>query len=262
MAVQLIPNQLVKLYDSETFNDRNKRLTLDYRQYCQIVREEQTTMFQLRILPSTGDNLVTNGDFQNDISSWAHTVTFEWVDGRARGDYVNTSPIMYQDIPVTTGLTHRFVFTVEFTEVTNELLVIINSQQQIFTAADYGIGTHTFTIYWLSDTASAHIEFQLTQAVRDIIYIDNVQLYELTEPVVTLEKCTGELVQTIAVFDRSDDYLTYAVNWFGLEETCYRICIEGIDDTEKNLLDRALALSTEGGAPIELEQGGYLKWFG
>lgn len=269
MAVRLIPNQLVKLYDTETFNQRNKRLTLDYRQYCQIVREEQTTMFQVQLLPNS-TNLIGNGDFQNNINSW--TVindTWRWASGQLQGEKTDTGNAhIRRQFSTTSGKTYRVTGTVQFVNLTCELTVIVRNAGSTtlnairYDAVDYGTQPFQFEVFRYADTALASVEFLLDGNMRDLVNIDDVEAYELTEPTVTLERCSGELVKTIPVFDRTDDYLTYAVDWYGLSEDCYRICIEGIDDTEHNYLDLALALGTEGGNPIELEQGGFLKWFG
>lgn len=271
MAVQLIPNQLVKLYDTETFNQRNKRLTLDYRTYCQIVREEQTTMFQLKLLPDSV-NLLTNGDFVNNISSWNVAITkWQWASGRLQGIKNTVSnAIIFQQVTVTPGKAYQLNLSAQFAvSDTAQLTVILRDATntlittQIFRAED--LGSQPFDIEMFLDaqaSTSIFVTFLLAGNIDDLVYIDDVSLYELTEPVVTLETCEGATVKTIPVFARSGNIINYAVEWFGLDEGCYRVCIEGVDNTEFNYLDDALALETEGGQPIELEQGGYLQWYG
>lgn len=267
MAIRLIPSQLVKLFDREDSNQRNKRLTLDYRTYCQIVREEQTTMFQLQLLPDS-ENLITNGDFQSDISGWTITnPTWQWASGRLQGEKTGAGDAdISQTVTVTPNKTYHLTFNAQFGQQSGRLLVFVigttYAETLIFDVSEYGTDSFTGEIFFNTADTEVTISFILVQDERDLIYIDDVTLFSLTEPTVTLETCNGDLVETIPVFARSNDYLSYAVDWFGKDEGCYRICIEGADDTEKNYLDRALALSTEGGAPIELEQGGYLKWFG
>lgn len=266
MAVHLIPNQLVKLYDTETFNQRNKRLTLDYRTYCQIVREEQTTMFQVRLTPDSV-NLLTNGDFTTDISGWNVTQeTWQFASGRAQAiktTYGN--PNIYQEVATTIGRAYVLRGTAQFTDTANRLTIIADqggTVAQTIDADDYGLDPFNFELFFTSDQANVLINFILSGGVPGMMFIDDVTLYRLSEPAVTLETCEGTTVRTIEPFARALDVITYAVEWAELPETCYRICMTGTDDTEKNYLDDALALSTEGGEPIELEQGGYLKWFG
>lgn len=270
MAVRVIPNQLVKLYDAETFNQRNKRLMLDYRTYCQIVRSEQTTMFQLQLLPDSG-NLVTNGDFLNDISGWnVINQTWRWASGSLQGEKTNAGQAYIQQyFTVTANKAHKLTLTAQFTNLSSTLTVAIlngantNTTQVVYSAADYGTTPFEITLFWNSESdTTVYINLLLNGTLRDLVLIDDVEFYSLTEPVVTLETCAGELVKTIPVFARADDFINYAVDWFGLDEDCYRICISGVDDTEKNYLDDALALDTEGGEAIELEQGSNLNWYG
>lgn len=272
MAVRLIPNQLVKLYDTETFNQRNKRLMWDYRTYCQIVRDEQTTMFQVQLLPDSV-NLVTNGDFVSDISGWVLiSPTWQWASGRLQAEKTGVvTPQIRQDINVTANRVYKLTLTAQFAQLHGELSVTINTFSgstdaviEVFRAIDYGTQPFEITMFWDSGTAvTSYVLFGLQGAsLRDLVYIDDVAMYRLSEPTVTLERCTGDLVRTIDVFARADDVINYAVEWYGLSEDCYRICLTGVDDTEKNYLDDALALDTEGGENIELEQGSNLNWYG
>lgn len=270
MPVRLIPNQLVKLFDTETLNQRNKRLTLDYRTYCQIVRDGQTTMFQVQML-TEGESIITNGGFEVDISGWNVIIPqWQYATGRLQGkvDSSITASIS-QGLTMTSGGTYELTLTIQFTNATSSLTVQLTDTAQTnqstvtYTAAEYGTSPFTVTQYWyVGSSTVGYIMMELAGNIRDLVYIDDVSLYELTEPTVTLETCGGVLVETVPVFARSNDYLSYAVNWLGKDEGCYRVCMTGIDDTEKNYLDNALALATEGGAPLELEQGGYLKWYG
>lgn len=270
MAVRLIPNQLVKLYDTETFNQRNKRLTWDYKTYCQIVREEQTTMFQVQLLPDSVD-LITNGDFVNDISGWnVVNPAWQYASGRLQGTKDNPGNAQIeQSKAVTTNTVYKLTLTAQFTNLTSRLGVYMingaldNTSIVNYYASDYGTQPFEITQFWNSGSDTLlYVGFTLSGNLRDLVYIDDVEMYSLTEPVVTLETCTGTFIKTIPVFARADDIINYAVEWFGLDEDCYRICMSGVDDTESNFLDGALALSTEGGENIELEQGSNLNWYG
>lgn len=265
MPVRLIPNQLVKLYDTETLNQRNKRLTLDYRQYCQIVREGQTTMFQLQLLPDS-ENLITNGDFQNDISSWnVANPTWRFASGQLQGEKTDFgSPNIEQSFTAVVGKTYVVRGTARFTNLTSSLTIVPNSGlgTVVYAASEYGTTSFEFEAFFVATIVNPVLVFLLSGNIRDLVYIDDVVVYSLSQPTVTLETCNGDFVATIPVFAQSSDYVSYAVDWTERPEGCYRICIDGIDDTQKNYLDRALALGTEGGAPLELEQGGFIKWFG
>lgn len=278
MAIELIPNQLVKLYDTENFNQRNKRLTWDYRQYCQIVRDEQTTQFQVRLTAATGANLVTNGDFESNYSNWLIYIgtvgtNFNIATGQVLqiikdGLY---APTIYQTI--TTEANTQYKCTVDVlqllgsgdAEVGFSVLASITDVKVnvAFDKATYGSTPGQLDFYFYSGSSTSlqlYISFDGQQG--DIVYLTNVEIVKLTEPVVTLEDTGGTTIETLTPFARALDVITYQVEWAEKTEQQYRICITGVDDLNLNYLDKALALKTEGGEPIELQQGGYLKWYG
>lgn len=266
MAVRLIPNQLVKLFKTETLNQKNKRVTQDYRQYCQVVREEQTTMFQVQLLPDQ-ESLIVNGDFENDISSWqVVNPTWQFASGRLQGIKSSTAhPYIYQQINTTIGRVYRLRFTVEFVNLTS-LLIVAATQGVVpiwaYRASDYGTDEFTDEVYFTSDLATTQITFILTGSIGGVVFIDDVSVERLSIPAATLEDCDGNLIENIDIFAQANDYATFAVEWFGKPDGCYRICLTSTEDTDSNYIDVALSMGTEGGASIELEQGGFLKWYG
>lgn len=271
MPVRLIPNQLVKLYKTQDFNALNKRRTQDYRQYCQLVREEQTTMFQVELLPDS-ESIITNGYFTDNISGWFPQIPqWQWASGRLQGEVQATStpPSIIQPLTVTPARAYVLTMTIQFTNITSDLAVQLTDtagtsvSTVIYTAAQYGTLPFTITQYWISGAStSAIIFFNLNGYIDDLVYIDDVTLLRASAPAVTLEDCSGNLIETLSTFAQSGNIAVFQVEWFGKPEGCYRICLEDTEDTEVNYLDGSLALGTEGGAPIELEQGGFLKWFG
>lgn len=270
MPVRLIQNQLVKLYKTEDFNTINKRRTQDYRQYCQLVREEQTTMFQLELLPDS-ESIITNGFFTDNISGWNVIIpAWQWASGRLQGEIMSSIAAgLSQGLTVTASRAYELNMTIQFTNLSAVLTVTMSDTANtsvssvIYDAATYGLDPFTITQFWTSGTStSGFILFTLSGNVRDLVYIDDVTLVRLSQPVATLEDCNGNLIETLSTFAQAGNVAVFAVEWFGKPEGCYRICLEDTENTEFNYLDRALALATEGGAPIELEQGGYLKWYG
>lgn len=266
MPVRLIPNQLVKLFEVENFNQKNKRVTQDYREYCQVVRDEQTTMFQVQLLPDQ-DSIIVNGFFENDISGWQNVLgTWQWASGRLQGQKTGSpDAFIYQQISTTIGRVYKLTVTIQFVNISSVLTVTANQgtvPTWIFYATDYGLDPFTVDVYWTSDLATANITFLLGGASRDLVYIDDVYVQRLSLSTATLEDCNGNLIETIPAYAQANDFITYKVDWFGKAEQCYRICLTGTEDTENNYLDFALALGQENGGALELEQGGYIKWYG
>ncbi len=93
MAVNVIGNQLVKLFTTDDFNTRNDKCTWDTRTYCQVVREEQTTMFQLQITAQDDVDLLQNGDFNSPIGWDDDNPAWEIIVGVSFGAIVGSSPI-------------------------------------------------------------------------------------------------------------------------------------------------------------------------
>lgn len=265
MAVQLIPNQLVKLYKTETFNERNKKFHQDYRTYCQIVKQEQTTYFQLKTLPE-GNQLLTNGEFTNNLSGWLTIGTWQWSAGQAQGIMGTSSILLFQSKILSTDT--NYALTVNVAKFAGSAGVSLNLKAESgevhaieISRALYGTNPGEFTLYFNTGAYTYHIiGLTLTGDAGDLVYLEDVSLYKLTTPTVTLETCTGTNIKTIPVLDTGNGRLTYGVEWFGLDDDCYRLCITDTEDLNKNYLAEALALSTEGEDPIELEDGGFLNW--
>lgn len=270
MAVVLIPNQLVKLYKTTDFNTRNKKLTQDFRQYCQIVKDEQTTMFQVKVTEE-GDQMLQNPDFESSLNNWSEiTEQWQYSNGQAQAiKQPGIDAVLQQTIFLTANTTYALTVDIGLFSGSVDAYLILNAQngeqQSIqITRDEFGTTPGKHTLYWNTGPYTYHlIRLIAGGSTGDLVYVNSVTLYKLTTPTVTLETCTGTTVKTIPVYARGQDRITYAIEWFGMEETCYRVCLEGVDDTEYNYLENALALSTEGDLPIELEDGsGFLKWFG
>lgn len=269
MALELIENQLVKLYDTENFNQRNKRLTWDQRQYCQIVREEQKTMFQVRVTEATGEQLVSNHDFTDNptaLPDWYTLGDGTWVNDNGRA-YVYDS---YSFATITQSIlvdpNSYYVIEVKIDEMGYE------SPKAVMSASptpDYDnlamIATTEPGVYkfYFSSLSSTSVLLSIgTQGLRKYLKIDYVTMYKLTTPTVTLETCTGTLMRTIPPYSRELDLINYEVEWLDLPEDCYRVCMTGVDDLDYNYLSYALALGMENGAPLMMEDGGFIKWYG
>lgn len=269
MAVVLIPNQLVKLYNTQTFNQRNKKLTQDYRTYCQIVKQEQTTMFQVKVTPE-GDDLLTNGAFESNLSGWSETQQlWQWSAGQAQAiKQSGIDAVLQQTIFLSTNTTYALTVDIDLFSGSQNGYLILNAQngenQSIkIERSEYGTTPGQFTLYFNTGAYTYHLIRLIAGGnTSDLVYVNSVSLHKLTEPTVTLEDCSGNTIKTIPVLARGEDRITYSIEWFGLDDDCYRVCLTGVDDTEYNYLDDALALGTEGDEPIALEDGGFLKWFG
>lgn len=268
MAVNLIGNQLVKLYSVEDFNERNKRLTWDTRTYCQVVREEQITMFQVQVTPQTDDELISNWDFDDSpisLPDW-NIISGSWINnnGIAIGENTGSS---FAQITQSVVLDANSYYIIEFD------LEYLSSgatfQVSVAPVPDYnnfaGIAvtdTGEYKLSFVSDQSTNATIIIKVSGIRPRGGIDFISMKKLSTPTVTVEDCEGVTKRTLVPFAREQDYINYSVEWFGLPFGCYRICMTDVDDLNYNYLEFALALGTEGGSPIMMEEGGLLKWMG
>lgn len=267
MALEIIENQLVKLFSVEDFNQRNKRLTWDSRTYCQIVRTEQKTMFQVRVTEATGEQLILNHDFTDSpiaLPSW-NEIGGIWMNdnGRAYGD-TDTFASITQSVAV--DLNSYYVIEVKIDELG---YILPRAAIGATLTPDYSNGVlrvvetpGTYQIYFSSLASTSVLVSVGIQGIRKYVKVDYVTMYKLTTPTVTLETCAGVLKRTITPFARELDLINYEVEWLDLPDDCYRVCVTGVDDLDYNYLSFALSLGTEGGAPLMMEDGGFIKWYG
>lgn len=270
MAVNLIGNQLVKLYSVEDFNERNKRLTWDTRTYCQVVREEQITMFQVQVTPQTDDELISNWDFDDSpiaLPDW-NIIAGDWIsdNGMAVGMSAGTGvAIISQNVVLEADAYYIIEFDVsDFDRFGTHVTVSIipTPDYDNFAAITVNTeGTHVFYFY-SEQSITADIFIAIDGTIRPRASIDFISMKKLSTPTVTVEDCEGVTKRTLVPFAREQDYINYSVEWFGLPFGCYRICITEIDDLNYNYLNIALAIGDENGAPILDEEGGIIKWMG
>ncbi len=279
MGVNLIPNQLVKLFDANDFNVRNNSCTWDDRVYCQVVREEQTTMFQVEVTAEDDVDLLTNGDFNSSGTGW-NVQTPGWLFsgvGQALGSSIgglgaHLNQTIPARIPASTGFEPQSYYCVEFNidsfsgdvQVLVDLATVPNAgNENALAVREPG----TYRVYLESLTSTSVIVSLLVSPITfgasGHAIFDYVHFIKLTTPVVTIENLAGVTQRTLTPFAREQDRINYAIDWLGLTvETSYQVCLTGVDDLTFNFLDFGLALGTEGGAAIALEEGGFLKYYG
>lgn len=272
MAVNIIPNQLIQLVplNGEDQNELNHRLMWDYRNYCQVVRTEQTTMFQVQLTPETGENIIPNGDFDD---STVYLANWNLLSGTGQAwnglAVIRSFGVPFADIQQTVNVEQNSYYYIEFEvqDITPNSQVVVS----VLPTPDYGNfaalaanepGTYRFYFKSLSST-TASIDITLTGALRPQVNMEFVNMIKMSYPAVTVKTCETEtLVRTVLPIDVQEDRANYAIDWYGLDYGCYRICLSGIDDLTYNYLAYALALGAENGAPLMMEDGGFINWFG
>lgn len=272
MAINVIPNQLIDLipYNGEDNNELNHRLMWDYRNYCQVVRTEQTTMFQVQLTPETGDNIIPNGDFDDNtvyLANWNITGgTAQPYNGLA---VIRSFGVPFGGINQNVNVSQNSYYYIEFEvqDITpnSQVVVTVNPTPDYGNTSALAVtepGTYKFYFQSLQSTM-ASIDITLTGALRPQVNMEFVNMIKMSYPAVTVEGCdNGVTYRTVLPVDVQEDRANYAIEWNGLDYGCYRICLTGIDDLTYNYLEYALALGAENGAPLMMEDGGFVNWFG
>ena len=270
MGATLIPNQTVTLIENdETLNQRNSRLFWDRREFCQLIKNNQVTQFQMKVTPVSGNNLIANGDFNGNLNSWTRNpiYLFIYLNGKANSVSSTTQLAqLYQPTPILANKTYRVDFDVAFFgDGQTFLSVNLDSSTPIggsliLDSVNFVDGT--YSTYWRTGTVSTtNITFGVnTSDLSSYVTIDNVTLYELTEPIVTLEDCNGNYIKDINTVARYKDYITYTHPWTQADG-CYRLCFYNTnDDSSFNLLGEGLCIVDERNAAFFDEKSECIKY--
>jgi hypothetical protein len=70
--IKIIDGQSVTLLknNQSDFNERNLACSQDNETFCQFVNKKTFTQFQVKLTPTTGNELLDNSNFANNISDW------------------------------------------------------------------------------------------------------------------------------------------------------------------------------------------------
>lgn len=263
--VIVLPNQTVSLIkNGESFSDYNYRITTQKWDYCQQVRDGQLTYFQVQVTPETGTNLFTNGDFLINLNGW--TQTGSWVWSSVLGAGSSNVATLSQNIIVTANRTHRIDFDVTAMSIGGKIGVFplmthstIGGTQTV----DASMGLGSYSLYFIPTAGGLQtIAFQNLNGGQSV-FIDNLAIYELTEPIFTIRDCETQTPQAaLGVVQRFEDRITYSGSWTEIEDGCYNICLENAGDFEYNYAERAMCLTLENGESLLAEEGDCITWYG
>lgn len=271
MAVREISNQPIKfIYDGESVNQKNARLMWDRREYCQIVKNTQTQQFQFKVTPHSGINIIANASFINGINGWqVEPGGWFWLSGGAvRSGYLGSSPLI-QTIPIQSNKTYRLTYTVTFEVATPfpsaqvAVIPIVGDLDIIGGTAnidDFNNGSGTYVSYWRTSDAIADSRFYLTYT-NDAsgsanVYLYEVELVELSEPVLVLRDCNDNYIKDITSVQRFEDYITYTHNWENQTDgQCYKFCLYGNDNLALNYIVNSFCVRDITGGCLVDEHG-------
>lgn len=270
VSVILIPNQNVVFFSGLDFNARNKLCTLDVRTYCQPVQYETATQFQVQTSGITGFNLITNGNFNVDLTDWTVGANGGWT-WNSQTALLNSVSSTFKTLTQTgivteVGRDYKVCFTVTG-YVAGSVSIIggaaaLDSAGVILPGSGVTIdGNGDFCLFFTATTATSQVQFN---TIFEIIFrIDDVTMasqstVELLD--VTVEDCDGNFEKDVDDVSVVGDTTTITVDWTDLLAGCHRICITGIGDTAFNFLTSGYKLLTESGGTLLKEDGGRIRW--
>lgn len=276
MSVILIPNQNVVFFDGQDFNARNKQCTWDARSYCQPVQYDTATQFQVRTTGITGFNLVTNGNFNTDLSGWTVGANGGWTWSSQQARFVsnsNTSKTLSQSWITVANTMYRVCFQINgfIDGQRNPGIAIASVQDSGGNTIPLSGGTGQIDanspvnteicFFFLAVDATTTLFFTSTDIIQynlDNVTISEYSTVELLD--VTVEDCDGNFEKDVDDVVVIGDTTTITVDWTDLLAGCHRICITGIGDTEFNFLLNGAARITEDGGTRILTDGGIRRW--
>lgn len=292
MALEFIKGQGIEFIRSgETdFNTRNYNCKGDPRQFCQVVHKDYQTQFQLKMLRTDEDNLLSNPEFSPNLVSWTPAVpsgTWAWDAGLGTGAAVGgatggqTVSLYQQSVAVTAGVTYEIIVTLAALNLGPYFYVGADStgSDPVGTFTGYGSSSNpientsgsaytepqTFNIYYTAGY-TGNIDFYirlvngLGGAVTRSVTVDSVFMYPTQQPTVSITDCDGNVVtEEVDTFEVVGDYVTVTVDWTPYPAGCYRICVYPDDDPSENILGAALCLTDEMGQPITDEHGNCIE---
>lgn len=279
MGLVFIPNQAVQFvsFGDKDFNERNADCKGDTTEFCQIAHPDYPTQFQIKLTPDTGEELLTNGDFDTDLSGWTEdpAIAWEWnvLDGEPSAlgftDQFIGDISLTQSFTVVSGQAYKIVIDVcSFTNTNDsEGSLYVGAVDSMSNPAGVftGIGSDSnpitqegeYTIMFVSGVDDT-IDFSIWLSPGVVgdpnnlvsANICSISVMSVTLPTVTLQDCDGNHVADIVDIVYADEYATVTVDWSNYDEGCYKICVFPEQDTGENLFGDLLCITDELGNPI------------
>lgn len=274
--IQLIKNQSVSLIkNGENFNTYNERITQDNREFCQILHTGQTVQFQMYATEDSGTNLVGNGKFTTNLNTWTlggHN-QWSWNAGKAYsfaifGTAPNFTCDIYQSVALQPNKTYKLKYSVEWVATGGEIVTLFNVLDSATVIGGESViqsSTHAdgdYEVIWRTGTVTtSNLTFTAIHTSTGVqARIDNIELYELTEPIVTVKDCEDNHLDDINTFTRWGQYITATYQVTGFDEgQCLKFCFEDSEDGAFNFLACNFALLDHSGRALQDENGGCLK---
>lgn len=254
--IKAIKGQSVSLRPSNQadFNERNFACSQDNTRFCQSVVKNQITDFQVRLLPSTNIDLVTNNHFANNINSWglAGTMTASHSSqygGSAFLSSTNTGNFRQTITGLTVGKYYRgeLMFR-DFTRLSNNSLITYATINTNPTPSNFLRANTIFyfpnipvtvrdkrAVFWFTASATSHtISVDVQNAS---VLVEYVSMYEMTTPIANVNTCDGEEVFEADVRFFKDNAVI-SVNWNNEDievNGCYKICVTPDGNISNNL---------------------------
>lgn len=251
MGVSILDGQAVNILGARSY-------CIPDTEWSQPVMEGDCTSWQMDLSEADGIELFVNAALDTEFlcpNDWTcDGAAFGSIDGQAQ--LAPTGQIS-QAVTVEDGKYYRVC--VDVSELTGNQALCIVMDNAIFETQSCTNELGYFCAYFYAVGTSETIYFAAT-GNDGVIVIESVSLKEISLPTITLETCDGDVVMAsfeLAVYrERAQAKLC----WTGLDNGCYKICINPIELTSFNILDGANNLITNGGRRLQTNSNATLTW--
>jgi hypothetical protein len=221
--ITIIPNQPIRFQNADSIDESCMCLG---QNFCQLINKNDNTQFQIE--GSIGDNLVTNGEFDENLDGWVYDENvFEWDEGRAEAHFIGEEgedPMVKENI-LEIGRLYKLTF--DFINNLDE-----EDQEQAGVKLDGFEGMPEFyesgTIEVIVKAISVDLIFNSFSnlGTEPRFSLDNIEIMEI--PLYTIKDVDGNDIFTPdddTGITLSGDVIQYEIDWSDMDEGCYQIQI-------------------------------------
>lgn len=248
--IEPINGQSVKflLGDETDFNTRNSECTGDLNEYCSYVAKGMQTSLQLKMLPTTGTQLLTNPEFQTNANDWTNAT---W--SSEYGGSITTNAILFAQQAVSIDTESYYYIEAKFRDVELEPGQLFPLGSELLPSGVVYTGSSSREA---SGDRIARVWFYSDQETSTTIkarilgsgYIEYIRMVELTIPTIEVKDSTDTTVLTPSVRFYEDRAIA-SVNWEDITADTgkFTICAQPYGDTSNNLVANQGALVDNNG---------------
>lgn len=253
MGVSILNGQAVNILGDRSY-------CIPDTDWAQPVLEGDCTSWQMDLSEADNVELFTNASL--DYTSGVACPTDWTCDGLAFATTSSQAQLLptgqiSQAITVEDGKYYRVC--VDISELTGNQALCILTDTAVVETVNCTNETGYFCAYFYGVGTSDTIYFAAT-GNQGFIILESVSLKEISLPTITLETCEGDTVAASFDLEIFKERAQAKLCWEGLDNGCYKICINPIEITSFNILDGANNILTNGGRRLITNSNAAITW--